>query len=445
VRFIYHGLSVSPPKKKARQGKPKMPLYGRYFLRTKHTEKASIRFRDGTILHLNQDTDAVLHDPHVTVVKRGEVNQIDVRPGTNHRVQTATAVAAAVGTSLDVRVQGRKSTIIVVEGKVIVTNKKGKVVVRPNHETVVVPGKPPSKPAAVDAQAATAWAQPLSGATWDTMGGPDSLGSPQRVAVDSDGNIYVTDNKNERVIKLSPKGAQLATWGSPGQGNEQFGSPVGIAVDSQNNVYVVDEGYSRIEKFTSSGQFLAAFGGTGFDPGSFDGPVDVAVDSQGNMYVADTALCRVQKLSPNGQSLAVWGELGKCDNASGHFSLPSGVAVDPSGNVYVADTINNRIVKLSASGQVLAIWGGERGSKPGQFYGPTDIALDTHGNLYVADPGNYRLQKLSPDGKPLMTWGNVLTNSPETFLNAYGVATDRQGNLFVVDTGYLRRLTGGAR
>lgn len=445
VRFIYGGLTVQPPKQKARRGKPKMPLYNRYFLSTQHSEKASVRFRDGTTLYLNQNTDAVLRDPHLTVVKRGEVDQFDVKPGATHRIQTATAIATAIGTNFDVRVQGKTTTLIVAAGKVAVGNGRGRVTVKANQETVVPPNAPPSKPGPVDAAAAIGWTHPLTGADWTILAGPNTLGTPQRLATDSAGNIYVTDSKGNRVVKLSPAGKQITTWGGSGQGDGQFGAIAGIAIDGQNNVYVVDAGYSRIEKFSSDGRFLTKFGGAGFaTPGSFDGPEDVALDAAGNIYVADSALCRIQKLSPTGDPLGVWGEHTACDDKPGHFDIPSGVGVDSHGNVVVADSINNRIVKLSPSGATLAVWG-NRGSAPGQFYGPNDIAFDAHDNVYVADPGNYRLQKLSPAGKPLMTWGDVLTNSASTFDSAYGVATDRQGNLFVVDRSYLRELPGGAR
>jgi sugar lactone lactonase YvrE len=448
VRFVWNGLGVRPPGRQEGQGKRKDPVFARFLLRTRAKQKASVGFRDGTVLKLNQRTDAVLHDPRVTIVKRGEVDQIDIHPGGKHRVQTASAVASAIGTNFDVRVKGRKSQFIVASGKVIVRNGRGKVTVRSDQQTTVLPGRPPGKPTHVDAQAAIRWTQPLAGGDWITLAGNPSFGTPQRVATDASGNVYVSDTHNSRIVKFSSGGKILTTWPVVNHPGGQPVSPMGVALDDQGNVYVADAGYSYIQKFSSSGQYLTEFGNVNprfAAPGDFDGPEGVAVDKAGNIYVADSAFCRVQKLSSTGAPLAVWGDEG-CVAKPGHFMQVSAVALDGTGNLLVTDPNNNQVVKISTQdGHVLATWGGTKGGKPGQFYGPNDVAVDVHGNVYVADPGNYRLQKLSPTGKPLYAWGNVLTNSSDTFLNAYGVAADTQDNLFVVDTTYLRKLPGGAR
>src|SRR5206468_3500060 len=86
VRYILHGLSVRPPGKGARKGAVKMALFDRYGLQTSSNQKASIGFHDGTVLHINENTDAVLSG-HVTHVNRGEVAEY-LAPGTDHRVET---------------------------------------------------------------------------------------------------------------------------------------------------------------------------------------------------------------------------------------------------------------------------------------------------------------------------------------------------------------------
>jgi mannose-6-phosphate isomerase-like protein (cupin superfamily) len=160
VRTIQRGLTVQPPKKRAVAGKKKMPLYNQYFLRTKRKQRASLAFKDGTILHMNQQTDAILSD-HITRVKKGEVDEV-VSPGTDHRVQTATAVAGAIGTEFDVREipaklkittakKGKKrkktekkvrarTVFTVVEGSLLVENRKGSVVVKADQQTTVIKG-----------------------------------------------------------------------------------------------------------------------------------------------------------------------------------------------------------------------------------------------------------------------------------------------------------------
>ena len=156
VRFIYRGLSVQAPRHKRMKGRVKMPLYSQYFLQTLAQQKASIRFRDGTTLHMNQQTDAILRSPHLTYVGRGEVYEA-IAPGTDHQIKTAAAVAAAVGTEFDIKIVPGGVKFIVVRGVLRVKNRFGKQFVKNNHESIVIANHPPQAPQPVDASKAAAW------------------------------------------------------------------------------------------------------------------------------------------------------------------------------------------------------------------------------------------------------------------------------------------------
>lgn len=158
VRYIQRGLSVQPPHGRKRRGKKKMALYRRYLLQTAAKQRASIRFRDRTTLHINQRTAAVLRSPHLTYVQGGEVDEV-LAPGSNHRIQTAAAVASAIGTNFDIRVRKGRTQVIVAHGAVVVKNRRGKVIVKTNQETTVSPGKKPSQPKPVNAASAIGWTQ----------------------------------------------------------------------------------------------------------------------------------------------------------------------------------------------------------------------------------------------------------------------------------------------
>ena len=184
---------------------------------------------------------------------------------------------------------------------------------------------------------------------WGQMGESDGrFVTPQGVAVDSSGNVYVTDELNHRIQKFDSDGTFITEWGSEGEGYGQFNTPMGVAVDSSDNVYIGDGGNNRIQKFDSEGTFITEWGSEGegngeFGNGEFRSPTRVAVDSSNNVYVVDTANHRIQKFSSSGTFMAKWGRRGYGD---GEFRGPTGVAVDSSNNVYVAEQGNNRIQKF---------------------------------------------------------------------------------------------------
>ena len=197
--------------------------------------------------------------------------------------------------------------------------------------------------------------------------------------------------------------------GLSGDGAGQFNSPEGVAVDASGNVYVADTGNHRIQKFNGTGTFLRMWG-KGVDDGSLafqictsdcqtglsgsgDGqlnnPEGVAVNTAGRVYVADTENHRIQKFNSGGTFLSKWGTAG---SSAGELNTPFGVAIDDARNVYVVDTYNHRIQKFDNKGKFLTTWGSE-GSNDGELYFPSGAAVDAAGNLWVADYNNHRIQK----------------------------------------------------
>ncbi len=176
VRYILHGLTVTPPKHKSRPGKVKLPLFNLYGVRTGTAQKASIAFHDGTLIHLNQHTDAILFSPTVTQLRNGEIQEV-LKPGTNHQVQTASALGAATGTILDVKVKNHKATFTVIEGALRVSSKHGSVVVKTNQQSSVTGQKKPTPPVTVDAAKVTNWSNSI----------PPTSPAEKNVALDANG------------------------------------------------------------------------------------------------------------------------------------------------------------------------------------------------------------------------------------------------------------------
>jgi len=211
----------------------------------------------------------------------------------------------------------------------------------------------------------------------DEMGFADGTGAaarfkcPYGIAIDAAGNLYVADTYNNRIRKVTMQGevSTLAGSDSPigkldfadGEGSvARFYNPRDIAVDAAGNLYVADEGNSRIRKITPDGWVSTLAGeGDGFDgsfadgQGSaarFNGPYGIAIDAAGNLYVADEENQCVRKVTQKGEvsTLAGSRKAGFSDGEGNTacFLYPVGIAIDTAGNLYVADEGNHRIRKI---------------------------------------------------------------------------------------------------
>jgi hypothetical protein len=299
----------------------------------------------------------------------------------------------------------------------------------------------------------------------DGTGTAASFRGPSGVAVDGSGNVYVADDSNHLIRKITPGGVvtTLAGSGSLGSANgtgtaASFRGPSGVAVDGSGNVYVADRSNHLIRKITPGGVVttLAGSGSAGSADGtgtaaSFSYPEDVAVDGSGNVYVADRSNHLIRKITSAGvvTTLAGSGSEGSTNGTgkAASFYLPSGVAVDGSGNVYVADDSNLLIRKITSGGVVTTFAGssGYAGSADGtgtaaSFFSPRGIAVDGSGNVYVADRHNQLIRKITSAGVVTTLAGSGSSGSADgtgtaaSFSNPYGVAVDGSGNVYVADS-----------
>ena len=187
----------------------------------------------------------------------------------------------------------------------------------------------------------------------------------------------------------------VAEIGKSGDGEGEMTWPVAIVLDSEENLYITDEWLNKMSIFDKDGNFLRSWGITGDGDGEFDGPAGIAMDQQENVYIVDSRNHRIQKLTKDGKYLAKWGNLGTGD---GEFDSPWGITLDEQGFVYVADHANNRVQKFTPEGEFVAKFG-SYGSDAGQLNHPSDVAVDPDGDIYVCDWANDRVQVFAPDGK----------------------------------------------
>ena len=157
---------------------------------------------------------------------------------------------------------------------------------------------------------------------------------PHGLAVDRDGNVWVTDGKSHIVVKFAPDGKVLMTLGhkdAPGNGNDSFNSPSDVAIAANGDIIVADghggKTNDRIVKLSKDGKFIKAWGRHGSAPGEFDTPHGIALDSSGRLFVADRVNSRVQVFDADGNFVAEWKQFGR----------PSGVFVDKNDILYVTD------------------------------------------------------------------------------------------------------------
>ena len=221
-----------------------------------------------------------------------------------------------------------------------------------------------------------------------SSGGKDfkNVKSPGGIAVDSQGYMYVTDEKKHAVLKFDKNGKFIKKWGKEGSGNLEFRTPLGIAVDSERNIYIADSTNHCIKKFSNLGDFKQIIGKRGTAEGEFIFPAAIAINQKNELFVLDRT--RLQKFSLNGELLDSWGKAGSND---GDLNIPKGFFVDKDGFVYIADSGNNRIQKFDIKGQFISKWG-DKGAGDGQLNYPSAIIVDSRGDVYVVERDNNRVQ-----------------------------------------------------
>jgi DNA-binding beta-propeller fold protein YncE len=124
---------------------------------------------------------------------------------------------------------------------------------------------------------------------------PGQFMFPTFVALDREGNVYVTDSLNCRVEKFSPEGKYLRSFGGMGNAWGEFTRPKGVALDRFGNVYVVDSGWSNVQIFNQKGQILLFFGGRGPIPGMLKNPIPIAIDADDDIFVGDYLNHRIEE------------------------------------------------------------------------------------------------------------------------------------------------------
>ncbi len=296
----------------------------------------------------------------------------------------------------------------------------------------------------------------------DATGSTASFSGPWGVCSDASGNIYVADNRNNKIRKINSSGVVTTFAGSGANGSTDatgatasFSGPWGVCSDASGNIYVADSRNNKIRKINSSG-VVTTFAGSGANgstdgtgiAASFDFPSGICVDAAGNIYVADLNSNKIRKITPAGDvsTLAGSGATSSTNGtgAAASFIGPIGVCADAAGNIYVAELYAQKIRKITPAGVVSTFAGsGVQGSTDGtgtaaSFYQTYSVCTDAAGNIYVAEYRN-KIRKITPAGVVSTFAGSGVAGSTDgissaaSFANPTGVCSDAAGNIYVAD------------
>jgi sugar lactone lactonase YvrE len=232
--------------------------------------------------------------------------------------------------------------------------------------------------------------------------------TPQGVVADGDGNIFVADIRSNVIRKITPNGTVTTVAGNGKDGladgdakNAEFDNPYYLTIDRNGNLFVADENNGRVRKITSDGQVST------INSSTISVPTGIAVDAAGNIFVSSEHTDLIYKIKPDGTTTVFAGGAPPSLNPDGKgtkasFKGPTQLAIDAHDNLYVADLVYMRIRKITPDGTVTTIAGdGAIGFKDGKgtvarFNAPQGLTLDHLGNIYVGDYQNHAIRKISP-------------------------------------------------
>ncbi len=307
-----------------------------------------------------------------------------------------------------------------------------------------------------------------------------SFSTPTGMAIDKKGDIYLSDQKNNRIRKINSYGVltTAAGYGSGGMTGDggpataaKVNNPQGITVDQYGNIYFADASNHRIRKIDTAG-LITTVAGNGIGGYSGDDtsalmaqlyqPTGVTIDKDGNMFIADCLNHRIRKVNTAGiiSTVAGTGVAARFGDGSAATSAqlnrPNDVAVGTDGSLYIADAFNNAIRKVDPNGIITTVAGSDNGvagfggdngvAGQSKVSRPLSVATDKKGNVFFADRNNNRVRKINSTGIVSTVAGNGAGNSygdggpalDAGVVTPTSVAVDEAGNLYIGESNKVR-------
>jgi hypothetical protein len=294
---------------------------------------------------------------------------------------------------------------------------------------------------------------------------------PAGIAADLAGTVYVADQLDNTILKITPAGVVTTFAGTAGTSGSadatgpaaSFYFPTSVATDRAGNVFVTDTANELVRKITPGGvvtTFAGTVGARGLTDGngtaaSFNLPYGAVTDRAGNLYVADSVYCTLRRITPAGDVTTPTGiGLGArqdCTGSGGRMNGPFGLATDFDGKIYVAHTQDHLLVSVTPTYHVTDFAGtpGLPGNVDGpgtaaSFNSPLGVATDGNGNVYVADTLNHTVRRITPAGEVSTLAGVAGTAGfkpgtlPGLLSNPRGLAMSGTTLYITVDNGIAR-------
>jgi hypothetical protein len=301
------------------------------------------------------------------------------------------------------------------------------------------------------------------------------LGSPNHAVADAAGNVYIADQNNYRVRKISTNGiistfAGTGNYGFSGDGgqstNANLGRPSALTFDALGNLYIADQGGSV--RMVNANGVISTLAGIGYNYYAGDGgpavnaglyyPSGIAIDAIGNIYISELYGNRIRMINTAGIINTIAG------NGSGGYSgdgaaatdaqlyYPNSLSVDAVGNLYIADQYNYCVRMINTNG-IISTFAGTGGSygysgdgsaaTAAQLSSVTGVTIDAAGNVYIGDAGNYGIRKVDTNGIITTfaagTYGETGDGGPATaagLSTMAGISIDAAGNMYIAESYY---------
>ena len=294
------------------------------------------------------------------------------------------------------------------------------------------------------------------------------------LAADASGNLYLADQNNNRVRKVDRNGVITTYAGTGAAGfsgdngpaaHATLNAPTGVCAAPNGDIYVNDQGNFRVRKISGTSGVITTVAGSGSSVSSGDGgpaisaglnlPTRCAVDSRGNLYIVDQGAHVIRKVDSSGNIMLFAGNYTQGFSGDGALATsaalntPAAVSVDAAGNVFVTDQLNQRIRRVDTSGKIQTVAGngnaaftgdGGAAASAGLNY-PGETVVDPAGSLYIADGANQRVRKVSAASIATIAGSGIAGFSGDggpalqaQFSSPFAIAIDPTGNLYIGDT-----------